>query len=271
MFQATLSTAPTKAIANERILNALLTSYQIPLKQKKIHSIEALVQLIQIDIEKISHALQELEQRTVPSLLTEFLQTSPECLDTVLSKLSAQRLYHIGLESNLPLELALYLFKYPISNLNTQLAKKFEISRSLTFPASHAFQQRVQAYTEIMRIWLHQDHNRPMLELFDIHRPIDLKHLSHQHQKNIKDNIWHYAIYVSEEGAVEDLHHYFSELSQRYPQYKMPFTHVIHNQNDRSVLTKIINRAQNLEIEFVTGSFITGPIPKPNNIEITSS
>ena len=271
MFQATLSTAPTKAIVDEQILNALLTSYQIPLQQKHINSPDALAQLIQIDIEKISHALHELKHRTVPSLLTEFLQTTPECLDSILSKLSAKRLYHIGLESNLPLELALYLFKYPLADFNHKLAQQFEISRSLIFPASHAFQKRVQAYTEIMRIWLHQSDHKPMLELFDIHRPIDLKHLKIQHQKNIKDNIWHYAIYVSEEGAVENLHYYFSELSQRYPQYKMPFAHVIRNQNDRSVLTKIINRAQNLEIEFVTGSFITGPIPKPNNIEITSS
>lgn len=271
MSQATLTTVPSALIRDERILEALLTAYQIPLQQKHIFDTNALAQLIQIDVEKISLALAELHTQTVPNLLTEFLQSTPEYTDEVLSKLSSGRVYHVGLESNLPLELALYLFKYPLAHFNPDLAQAFEISRSLIFPASHAFQQRVQAYTEIMRIWLHHDNYKPMLELFDIHRPIDLKRLKSQHQHNIKDNIWHYAVYTTQEQVVEDLHHYFSELSRRCPQYQMPFTRVIRNQNDRSVLTKIINTAQHLEIEFVTGSFVTGPIPKPNNIELSSA
>ncbi len=266
-----LSPISQNSLVNPELLSALLNAYHLPLEQKHIFDEQALAQLIQIDVEKITYALEELENRDVASLMGDFLQSTPEQIDKVLAKLHNGRLYHVGLESNLPLELLQYLFKYPIANLNPDLAGYFDISRSLVFPASHAFQQRVQAYTEILRIWLHHDSAKPMLELFDIHRPIDLKRLQINHQKDVRDNIWHYAIYVREEGLVEELHRYFIEISRLHPQYQMPFSRIIRNKNDRSVLTKIINKAAHLEIEFVTGSFVTGPIPKPNNIETTSN
>ena len=262
----------TSILTDEQILSALLNTYQKPLHQKHIFDTNSLATLIKIDVNNIAFALQEMRERTVASLMTQFLKNCPECLDNVLNKLTMKRLYHVGLESNLPLELSLYLFKYSIGSLNSDIPRDFNINRSLMFPASSAFQHRVQAFTEIMRIWLqHQDGSKPMLELFDIHQPLNLEQLLANQQQGIRDNTWHYAVYINDKETVENFHHYFYELSHHYPEYTLPFPEIIHNQNDGSVLTKVINTAQNIEVEFVTGSFVTGPIPKPTKITTASA
>ncbi|MCK5867775.1 MAG: hypothetical protein KAG14_05185 [Mycoplasmataceae bacterium] len=239
----------------------LLDLYCKELKIKQIDNEMALNQIITIDREKIIYALNELRYKTTHDLTDEFFNHTPEIVSDIMAEISHSYLYHIGMESNCPLEITLYGFKQQIAYFNRQLDDKLEMTRVLIFPASQAFQQRVNAYTEVMRVWIKMSHGEYMLEFFNIHRPIVLSKLMMQHKKEIRDDIWHYALYINQAKQVKQLHQYCYNLSLKNTDYKLPFESVINNKNDGSVLTKIINKQKKLEIEFVTGTFVTGPIP----------
>ncbi len=239
----------------------LLNLYSDQLNIKGINNTDKLNQIINIDREKIIYAFNELHYKTTNDVINDFFSSTPETIIDIMEEISHPYLYHIGMEINCPLEIALYGFKQQVDYFNQQLDDKLEITRVLIFPASQAFQHRVNAYTEVMRIWITMSHGEYMLELFDIHRPIAIPELIINHAKEIRDDIWHYAFYIEHANQVKQLHQYCQALTQKNSHYLLPFDAVINNKHDGSVLTKIINLQKKLEIEFVTGTFVTGPIP----------
>ncbi|MCK5898597.1 MAG: hypothetical protein KAG06_05955 [Methylococcales bacterium] len=239
----------------------LFNLYKDQLGVKNIHNESSLDKIIAIDREKVLQALDELQHKSTKDLANDFFNGDPKHVKNVLAEISHPFLYHIGMEINCPLEIALYGFKQDVAYFNEHLNDSLEVTRVLIFSASDAFQNRVNAYTGVMRIWLKMRHGEYMLELFDIHRSIDLDKLIAQHQQSIYDDIWHYAMYINYADQVKWLHEYCQIIVEKNPTYELPFKSVINNKNDGSVLTKIINRSKKIEIEFVTGTFVTGPIP----------
>ena len=151
----------------------------------------------------------------------------------------------------------------------------------LRFPASPAFQTRVNAFWEIMRIWLVVNGRTLMLELFDIHRPADsvldaAPRLTHRnfhglaeddedlavgHPERVahlfsNDQIWHYALYAKRPADVSELHSEFLSLAARDSNFILPYDEPIHNPHDDSFHTKIIHKpgpaGGRLELEIVT-------------------
>jgi len=243
------------------MIKLLLALYHKQLNVKGITSEDTLNQIITIDREKIIYAINELHYKSTQKIITDFFSSTPEDVIDIMGEISHPYLYHIGMEINCPLELALYGFKQQIAYFNQQLEDNLEITRVLIFPASPAFQHRVNAYTDVMRIWIKMSHGNYMLEFFDIHRSLRLPELTLKHKKDVRDSIWHYAFYIEQANQVRQLHQYCQHLTQKNAHYKLPFESVINNIHDGSVLTKIINCQKELEIEFVTGTFVTGPIP----------
>lgn len=257
----------------------LLKAHAPALQTKQVTDEQALRAIICIDFERILHALVEVKQTSAHEIVREFFTEHAGSIPTAIEHVAVPGLYHVGFEIYEPMDLVLQGFEYWIARLNQRLGMRVEVSNFLRFPASQAFQQRVNAYVEIMRIWVRVDGQTLMLELFDIHHPVVaalpvqddplylyhvqpealLRHgqVSPRHRQAMNylyqnDSIWHYAVYVKSRQQVLQLHEYFQSLVRHAPEYRLPFSAIVQNQHDGSFYTKLINTQRKLEIEFVT-------------------
>jgi hypothetical protein len=258
------------------VCNRLLKQYRNRLAEKQIWGKGDLIQIIKIDLEKIAQALFEVKNRNVHRVLSDFFDEDEAIVPKILPKLKGQHLYHVGFEIYEPLDLILFGLQHWFEKTKQTFGADIKVSHFLRFPASEAFQNRVKAYVEIMRIWIEVDGRELMLELFDIHRPVDavvngsndinnrsLKGLftdegfppNHSHLMARlfgKDQIWHYAAYIDSAESVRQLHDDFKIISNGNGRYTLCYESVVHNRDDGSYHTKLINNTRGLEIEFVT-------------------
>jgi len=255
---------------------SLLKSHQELLQKKNSYDPTSLLELIKIDTEKVLLALAEVKGRQVPGLLQTFFAGHDELLALLYSVVDVEKLFHVGFEIYEPMDLVVAGFEHWSRRFERLLETEIQVVRSLRFPASAAFQKRVKASAEIMRIWMRVGGEELMLELFDIHRPAphvppktagpfsipDLRHrlvapgLSPDHDQVLQhhfgnDFIWHYAISVQEMQSVEQLHGAFERLVGWNRGFQLAYPACVYNQHDGSYHTKLIHPLKHLELEFV--------------------
>jgi hypothetical protein len=261
-----------------RLCDGLLATHTEFLDRKNIRRKRELIQVIKVDLDKLAHALLEVKENRPGPVLEEFF-TAPVDRAAISARLAEDRIYHVGFEIHEPLDLVLYGIEHWIREATHALGAQMRVKDYLRFPASPAFQKRVGAYTEIMRIWLQVNDRALMLELFDIHRAVDaelasgglpVKHRNFQglfadpvpgHRERMArlfgdDEIWHYALHVRRPADVTELHAELQELAERESGYFLPYTAPVHNPHDGSFHTKVVHRAGGatgrMELEFVT-------------------
>jgi len=254
-------------------------NYQLILRKKRIQTARQFDLIIRKDLKKIVYSLYELKNISTLDILSRFFGQNviQPVMKTILGN-ARHRLHHIGFEIYEPMDLVIDIFKQRMNKFNEGSNHPIKVLKIHRFPASKAFQARVNAYSEIMRLWIQLYHSTFMLELFDIHRPVQLHksdynlttdkpmiaHLLNPEKKIIpkqhlisnqgvfkQDAIWHYAIHVNSQDIVRQLHVFFQKLVVHAPDYKLAFTSIVTNANDGSFLTKIINARQGIELEFI--------------------
>lgn len=161
------------------MIDNLLHQHQKPLQVKRILNKQDLIKIIRIDYEKIVYALLELRNKPAFYVISDFFHKNDKHIAQVMSKLRGEHLSHIGFEVLEPLDLSEYGFEHGFNRFNEELGTEMYVTQIQRFPASQAFQDRVEAFTEIMRIWIQLDHREVMLELFDIHKPVNEYFLTH--------------------------------------------------------------------------------------------
>ncbi|WP_353570972.1 hypothetical protein [Candidatus Albibeggiatoa sp. nov. BB20] len=272
------------------MIDNLLHQHQKPLQVKNILDKQNLLKIIRVDYEKIMYALLELRNKPAFYVISDFFQKNDKHVSQVMDKLKDEHLSHIGFEILEPLNLSEYGFEHGFNRFNQELGTEMCVTQVQRFPASQAFQDRVDAFTEIMRIWIQLDHREVMLELFDIHKPVNDYFLTHNtatghaiddeqhifpHAHTIcfaKDDIWHYALDTETSDDVLALHDYFKYLASHDDHYILPFKEIVNNKNDGSFYTKIINTQRQIEIEFVTHVDVPRTkARKPQQFSTTSS
>lgn len=257
------------------IITELMQKYQEALAVKQIYDERTFRKILCRDYEKILHALVELKSVQLEGLLCDdFFRTEPELAVDILAMTKNGRLNHIGFEIIEPIDLILHGIEYWVEHLNRNLGFRIEVIKHLRFPASKNFQQRVNAATEIMCIWLKVEDQILMLELFDISHshenlPPDkngvIYHITPEmlladnrqagnHREAMQalfgnDAIWHYSIGLSARDDVNQLHEQLGELANRQPHYKMAYAVPVENKYDGTYHTKLINLDQHLELE----------------------
>jgi hypothetical protein len=262
-----------------RLCDGLLATHTLLLDRKNIRRKRELIQVIKVDLDKLAHALLEVKENHSATVLAEFFGEVPVDQSAIAARLAEDRIYHVGFEIHEPLDLVLYGIEHWIREARHTLGASMRVRHFLRFPASPAFQKRVDAYTEIMRIWLDVNDRTLMLELFDIHRPVDsdlaagalpVKHRNFQglfsdpvpgHTERMErlfgdDDIWHYALHVRRPADVTELHAELEALARRDSLYFLPYAAPVHNPHDGSFHTKVVHRASGsagrMELEFVT-------------------
>ena len=255
----------------------MLHTWREPLAVKNIHTQHDLLEIIKVDFEKIIHALLEAYSRPVQQIAADFFAGQPDILEEMLPIVEGKYPYHLGFEVHEPLDLVVLGFEAWFAKARQSLGINIQVSKMLRFPASQAFQSRVGAYTEIMRIWIQMNQRKIMLELFDIHHPLRFSlpathrvtnhrvlnglnlqrgflpgHHHTMRQLFHDDPIWHYAIYVDSPEQVRALHKRFQELAAQHSQYRQACQNPIENLHDGSFHTKITYQTSRLELEFVT-------------------
>jgi hypothetical protein len=265
--------------AVNHLSDELLRSHGELLAHKNIHRKQQLIQVIKLDLDKLAHALIEVKDNGAMPVLRRFFEHSAMDPTAIRGRLSSDRIYHVGFEIHEPLDLVLFGIRHWIEKSTWALGAHMRIKEYLRFPASEAFQTRVGAYAEIMRIWLEVDGRILMLELFDIQRPADamlagaprLTHrnfhgLFRQHDPDTEhrerlarlfepDRIWHYALNVRQPSDVVALQEELQTLAAHDSNYSLPYKAPVHNPHDGSFHTKAVRRREadsHLEIEFVT-------------------
>ena len=261
-----------------QLCDGMLASHTELLGRKNILAKRELIQVIKVDLDKLAHALLEVKERAPEEVLADFFGEAFGH-SAIHGRLAEQRIYHVGFEVHEPLDLVLFGIDHWIQQAKLALGVEMRVHKFLRFPASPAFQKRVDAYTEIMRIWLEVNDRTLMLELFDIHRPVNseitagLVEITHRnfdglfldpvpgHEQRMArlfgaDAIWHYALHVKSPADVLDLQSEFEAMAAQNSDYFLPYTAPVHNQHDRSFHTKIVHRAdpsgRRMELEFVT-------------------
>lgn len=258
----------------------LLRGHGELLARKNIVRKPELLKLIKLDLDKLMHALVEVKDTRASSVLRNFFDDSA-LAEFACARLAEDYVYHVGFEVHEPLGLVLYGIVHWIEQSNDALDADMHIVDFLTFPASPAFQKRVGAYAEIMRIWLQVDARVLMLELFDIYRPVDsvlaaapkpthrnfhglfrsAEDALEGHDERMaklfgNDGIWHYALHVRRPSDVDALHDQLEELAAAQPCYFLPYKAPVYNQHDGSYHTKVVRHGGaergRLELEFVT-------------------
>jgi hypothetical protein len=260
-----------------RLCDGLLTTHTELLGQKNIRRKRELIQVIKVDLDKLAHALLEVKENRPQPVLAEFFAAAPVDLAAIVARLAEDRIYHVGFEIHEPLDLVLYGIEHWIGEARHALGANMRVKDLLRFPASPAFQKRVSAYTEIMRIWLEVNDRSLMLELFDIRRPVGedlaagslpVKHRNFQglfsdpvpgHDERMArlfgdDEIWHYALHVRRPADVTELHAELQALAAGDSTYFLPYAAPVHNPHDGSFHTKVVHRSsgERRELEFVT-------------------
>ena len=263
-----------------RLCDGLLVTHTALLGQKNIRRKRELIQVIKVDLDKLAHALLEVKENHPQRVLEEFFAATPVNVSAISAMLAEARIYHVGFEVHEPLDLVLYGIDHWIQEARHSLGAEMRVKDFLRFPASPAFQNRVGAHTEIMRIWLEVNDRTLMLELFDIHRPVEtelaagavpVKHRNFQglfsdplpgHADRMArlfgdDEIWHYALHVRCPDEVSELHAELQALAAHDRSYFLPYAAPVHNPHDGSLHTKVVHRAGSrsgarMELEFVT-------------------
>ncbi len=262
-----------------QLCDSLLASHAELLERKNIRAKRELIQVIKVDLDKLAHALLEVKERTPAPVVAEFFDPSFSGQDAICARLADERIYHVGFEIHEPLDLVLFGIDHWIQQAKAALGVAMRVKDFLRFPASPAFQKRVGGYTEIMRIWLEVDERTLMLELFDIHRPVNaeitagLVEITHRNFDGLfldpvpghgarmerlfgADGIWHYALHVKSPADVLELQAQFEGLAAVDDSYFLPYAAPVHNPHDRSYHTKFVRRAcesaPRMELEFVT-------------------
>ena len=264
-----------------RLSDELLHSHSELLGRKNIRRKQQLIRAIKLDLDKLTHAMLEVKLNRASGVVQGFFSESRLDPAAICARLSGDGIYHVGFEIHEPMSLVLHGINHWIEHSRDALGADMRVRESLRFPASAAFQKRVGAYTEIMRIWLEVAGRVLMLELFDIHRPADsmlasAPRLTHRnfnglfryneatadgHPERVErlfsnDEIWHYALYVKRPADVTDLHGELQTLAARDASYTLPYTAPVHNLHDDSYHTKIVRLPRlgqaRLELEFVT-------------------
>jgi hypothetical protein len=268
-------TSSVKAIYSS--YEELLHTHRELLGCKNVCTKQRLIQIIKLDLDKLTHALLEVKENRALWVLNTFFARQPALLPSITARLANNYIYHLGFEIHEPLDLVLHGINHWIARTQRTFQSDLQIHKFLRFPASLAFQQRVGAYTEIMRIWIQVDGRALMLELFDMQRPVDAflaggaPKLTHRNfdcllvrgsraagnQPRVAhlfnpDDIWHYAFYVRNAAAVLQLHTYLQALAAHDATYVLPYPTPVQNHGDGSLHTKIINLQSELEVEFVT-------------------
>ena len=247
------------------------------LQRKNVRSKQRLLQIIKLDLDKLTHALLEVKERRAGPILTRFFAGHKTLLPAIAGRLEQNVIDHLGFEIHEPLDLVLHGLDHWLTKTRRTFQASLAIQDFLRFPASTAFQQRVGGYTEIMRLRVQVNGQTLMLELFDIHRPVDEffvsvrpKPLIHRNfdclvtSAGIKDKdmgqveslfqgdeIWHYAFRVRGGAEVMQLHEELQALAVSDPTYRLPYAAPVHNAGDGSLHTKIIHQAADLELEFI--------------------
>lgn len=263
-----------------RLSDDLLHSHAELLGRKNIWRKRQLIRAIRLDLDKLTHALVETKHTEARELLERFLGgrfTGGE-LDRICSRLRSRNICHVGFEIHEPIALVLYGIRHWVEQSTRSLNVHMAVREYLHFPASRAFQLRVGAPAEIMRIWLEVDDRVLMLELFDIQRPADSVMESappptHRnfhplfvqsesgHSERLgrlfaDDPIWHYAVQANSPADVVELHAELAAAAERSPGIRMAYLAPVHNKHDASFHTKVIREATEsaprLELEFVT-------------------
>lgn len=255
----------------------LLYTHRELLMRKNVWTRQRLIQIIKLDLDKLAHALLEVKESHAAHVLHTFFAEHTALLPTIMPRLEHEYISHLGFEIHEPLDLVLYGINHWIARTRRTLKGDLHLSDFLRFPASAAFQARVGAYTEIMRIWIQVEGRTLMLELFDIHRPVDAflaggapkvthrnfdclltcgntragRYSRFAHLFN-PDEIWHYALYVKSVEDVMQLHADLYQLAAHDPGYVLPYQEPVQNHGDGSLHTKIINLRSELEVEFIT-------------------
>ena len=259
----------------------MLRSHGDLLGTKSIASKRQLIQAIKLDLDKLTHALVEVKMNRGPAVLAAFFGESDFDPAAIAARLADETIYHVGFEIHEPISLVLHGIHHWIEHSRQALGAEMEVREFLRFPASPAFQKRVGAYAEIMRIWLQVNGRDLMLELFDIHRPADsvldaAPKLTHRnfhglvqdedpaadgHPERVlrlfsDDEIWHYALYAKRPADVSELHADLQTLAAREAGFFLPYAAPVHNPHDDSFHTKIVRQPSptggRMELEFVT-------------------
>ncbi len=258
------------------MVGELLKLHNIPLAIKNVLTRQDLVKIMRIDYEKICSALIELRTKKTLQILNEFFFENSETVPAILGSFKKRELSHVGFEIYEPLDLVLHGMGHAFNKLNQAFGVRFALRDVCRFPASQSFQSRVNAYVEIMRIRVELHGREIMLELFDIHRPVDIFSVDGKHRFSkrfadlllvtseehsidrdtrwnvfSRDKIWHYAIAVSSPEEVLRLHDYFTTFVVGRDAYRLPFENIVHNKSDGSFYSKIINTEKKIELEFV--------------------
>lgn len=259
-----------------RLSDELLRSHTELLARKNIHRKLELFRVIRLDLDKLTHALTELKVNCAQDVLQDFFGDAADCR-AIGRRLTGSQIGHVGFEIHEPLSLVLHGLRHWIEQSKRLLGADMRIRDYLRFPASSAFQKRVAAPAEIMRLWLDVEGQVLMLELFDIYRPVDpvLANSPKPTHRNFHglfrpegsaashpqrltrlfagDEIWHYAFHVALPEDVRELHAELQLLAAVHSKYFLPYAEPVHNEHDRSFHTKIIRRGSaRLELEFVT-------------------
>lgn len=292
MGELIFSTAPAEFVdylGGENI-DKRFSLHREALSRKNIFSKQDLIEIIRIDFEKMIFSLLEMRNKTCLQLIHDFFEKDEPVLLDMIPELENKPIYHLGFEVNQPIDLIIYSFDYWIKKFNDHFSKgadRLRIIKLFRFPASLEFQKRVNAYVEIMRIWIELDQKEQMLELFDIYHPVaaipasptrspcSQKTAIHQIRDEgpldyntaiarllSGDTIWHYAIYLDHPLKVEKLHACFRQLAARNDEYQLPFPALVNNSHDGSLYTKIINKKKKMELEFVTELDMAGACGK---------
>jgi len=255
----------------------LLQTHGELLARKNVHSKQRLLQIIKLDLDKLTHALLEVRSRRARPVLNRFFAGHKSLLPDIAERLAGDAIDHLGFEIHEPLDLVLHGLNHWITRTRRSFQCSLEIQDFLRFPASHPFQRRVGGYTEIMRIWIRVQERTLMLELFDIYRPVDgffadgsPKSLTHRNFDCLvapagstgedartveslfqRDAIWHYAFRVKSFEDVMHLHEDLQRLAAQDHIYRLPYDAPVRNLGDGSLHTKIVHQAAGLEVEFV--------------------
>jgi hypothetical protein len=249
------------------------------LERKNIRRKGQLLRAIRLDLDKLAHALVETgNNRAIEVLHAFFGDAGGADAEAIRARLAGDGIYHVGFEIHEPAALVLRGIRHWIEQSRRASGVRIAIDRYLEFPASEAFQRRVGAYAVIIRIWLEVRDRILMLELFDIHRPVDaalagappLTHRSFHpvfaesdsdHRRRLtqlfaQDSIWHYALYVQSPADVDWLHERLGAVTERRPDISLAYGAPVHNRHDCSLHTKAIRVGgpwgPRLELEFVT-------------------
>lgn len=243
------------------------------LKYKMIRSQKTLLKLFKQDLGNVIYGLHVI-RHTPACLVLQTLFDSAPFVSEIAEALQGDKIYHFGFEVHEPLDLILYGFEHWIEKVRQAHGITLEVSRYLRFPASSAFQLRVGAPSEILRIWVVLEDSEFMLELFHIDSaerigrerrfqdfwPRTFPEFTQRTSVSMKDTmqrfkadpIWHYALFVQTPEQVRHLHVRFQQLVLKEPTYLLPYRTPVENTGDGSLHTKLINQRRKLEVEFVT-------------------